>query len=241
METKKEKISLELRSEEVQELMGKIPPMILRFGIGIILMILLLFFVASYYVKYPVYESVSVVFSQGSEQETAMPVDGTILEIMVGDGEQVRMHDTLAIISGTLQSVGEAVALCSSVTGVAYACDFFEKGETIRQGTPLFVVRQNARGLLKGKCYVGQEAKQHLSVGKEIECLDDGVVVRGRITRMAEIRNSAQGGYAVEILFDDDGWRKNRDTESDTVLAKIKTSDKTIFELFFLKSVMPKF
>lgn len=52
MEGQKGKINIELRSEEVQELMGRIPPMILRFGIGIILMILLLFFIASFHIKF---------------------------------------------------------------------------------------------------------------------------------------------------------------------------------------------
>lgn len=238
METKKEKINIELRSEEVQELMGKIPPMILRFGIGIILMILLLFFIASFYVKYPTYETVPITLKMDeSTLHIMMPANGMILEIMVNDGESVKRNDTLAVIANTTSSDNETTALCSPSDGIVYACDFFEKEENIEQGTPLFVVNQNDKGKKTGKCYVSQLVKQKMMIGGEIECVGQEIVRHGKVGKVAEVMNPLQKGYAVEILFDED---LPQCSFNETLFAKFKTSDKTIFELFFLKSLIPK-
>lgn len=239
MEAKKGKINIELRSEEVQELMGRIPPMILRFGIGIILMILLLFFIASFHIKYPTYETVPVKLNIGeSTRDVAMPFDGIIVDVKVKDGEQVGKHDTLMVISNPTLAGNDTMSLHSPLKGTVYARDFFEKGETVRQGTPLFVVRQDGNEKLTGKCYVSQQVKQKITTGAEVECIGQEIAVHGRISKIAEVMNPSQKGYAVEIAFDDD---LPQERFNETFFAKFKTSDKTIFELFFLKSVMPKF
>lgn len=239
MEEKKGKINIELRSEEVQELMGKIPPMILRFGIGIILMILLLFFIASFYVKYPTYETVPVKLNIGENtRDVSMPFDGIIVGVKVDDGECVKIHDTLMVISSPTQVGSDTIVLCSPSDGIVYACDFFKKGEIIEQGTPLFLVNQNDKGNMTGKCYVSQPIKQKMMIGEEIECVGQEIVLHGKVGKIAEVMNPLQKGYAIEILFDDD-WPQGSFNEA--FFAKFKTSDKTIFELFFLKSMMPKF
>ena len=48
-------MNIELRSDEVQELMGRVPPYIQRVGISVILLIVIGFFVASAFIKYPTY------------------------------------------------------------------------------------------------------------------------------------------------------------------------------------------
>ena len=239
METKKEKINIELRSEEVQELMGKIPPVILRFGIAVILMILLLFFMASFYIKYPTYETVPITLNMDERaRHIVMPADGMILEIMVDDRKRVRMHDTLVVIANTTLSDNDTTVLCSQSAGIVYACDFFKKGEIIEQGTHLFFVNQNDKGKLTGKCYVSQPVKQKTMIGEMIECVGKEIVLHGKIGKIAEVMNPLQKGYAIEILFDDD---LPQESFSETFFTKFKTSDKTIFELFFLKSIKPKF
>lgn len=239
METKKGTINIELRSEEVQELMGKIPPMILRFGIGIILMILLLFFIASFYIKYPTYETVSVKLNIGENtRDVSMPFDGIIVSVKVNDGECVKIHDTLMVISNPTQAGSDTIVLCSPSDGIVYACDFFKKGEIIEQGTHLFFVNQNDKGKLTGKCYVSQLVKQKMMIGEDMECVGQEITLQGKIGKIAEVMNPLQKGYAVEIVFEDD---LPQDSFNETFFVKFKTSDKTIFELFFLKSIMPKF
>ena len=52
MEEKQYK-DIELRSEEVQEVMNKVPPMILRYGIGILATIILVLLIGSALFQYP--------------------------------------------------------------------------------------------------------------------------------------------------------------------------------------------
>ena len=163
MENKSKNINIELRSEEVQELMGKIPPMILRFGIGSILSILLLFFIASFYIKYPTYETVPVKLNIGENtHEVAMPSDGIILDVRVNDGESVKTHDTLMVISCPTLVSNDTIILHSPSDGIIYSCDFLEKGMSFKQETPLFVIRKGSNGKMTGKCYVSQQIKQKI-------------------------------------------------------------------------------
>jgi hypothetical protein len=239
METKKGKISIELRSDEVQELMGKIPPVILRFGIAVILMILLLCSMASFYIKYPAYETVPVTLNIGENtRDVSMPFDGSIVGVKVDDGECVKTHDTLAVIANTTLADNSTTVLYSPSDGIVYACDFFRKGEIVEQGTPLLVVNQNDKGILTGKCYVSQPVRQKMMIGEEIECVGQEIILQGKIGKIAEVMNPKQKGYAVEIVFEDNLPQGSFD---ETFFAKFKTSDKTIFELFFLKSTLPKF
>ena len=44
---------IELRSEEVQEILGHVPPGVIRWGISVISAIVILLLVASWFIKYP--------------------------------------------------------------------------------------------------------------------------------------------------------------------------------------------
>lgn len=240
MKNKSKNINIELRSEEVQELMGRIPPVILRVGIGSILLILLLFFVASFHIKYPTYETVPVKLNIGENtRNVAMPFDGIIVDVKVDDGECIKMHDTLMLVVNPIPAGNDITVLRSPSDGIVYACDFLEKGMSFKQGTPLFVIRQGCNEKLTGKCYVGQQIKQKIAMGTEVECVGQGVVLNGRIGKVAEVVNPQQKGYAVEIVFDGNALPKDIQATSD-LFAKFQTSESTIFEMFFLKSMLPK-
>lgn len=53
MEEEKKYKEIELRSEEVQEVMGRVPPWILRWGIAVLLGILLILLCVSFFYRYP--------------------------------------------------------------------------------------------------------------------------------------------------------------------------------------------
>lgn len=240
MENKSKNINIELRSEEVQELMGKIPPMILRFGIGSILSILLLFFIASFYIKYPTYETVPVKLNIGENtHEVAMPSDGIILDVRVNDGESVKTHDTLMVISCPTLVSNDTIILHSPSDGIIYSCDFLEKGMSFKQETPLFVIRKGSNGKITGKCYVSQQIKQKIEIGKEVECISQKVVLNGKIGKIAEAMNPQHRGYAVEIVFEGNTYPEDFRSSND-ISGKFQMSESTIFELFFLKSLLPK-
>ncbi|MFC2121943.1 HlyD family secretion protein [Bacteroidota bacterium] len=90
---------LNVRSEEVQEIVGFIPHWIIRLGISIITIIFFVFIIGSWFFKYP------DILRAPIELTTTFPpspvvtkTNGTIQEIFVNDGDKVSKNDSLIVI-----------------------------------------------------------------------------------------------------------------------------------------------
>jgi len=97
----KEKIykDIELRSEEVQEVMGKIPPWILRQGITILFIIIMVLLTGSGFFKYPdIIESDMTLTGRYPVAQIVSRSSGKISELYVKDGQEINENTTLAII-----------------------------------------------------------------------------------------------------------------------------------------------
>jgi len=93
------KILPELRSEEVQEVLGWIPPWILRAGITVLFMTVVALFVGSWFFKYPdIIEAPLIVTSQNPPVYVNARVNGKISQLLVSDKQPVKASDYLAII-----------------------------------------------------------------------------------------------------------------------------------------------
>jgi len=89
----------ELRSEEVQEVLGWIPPWILRSGITVLFFIVIVLFVGSWFYKYPdVLEAPLVATSHHPPVHVNARASGKISQLMVADKQQVKSSDYLAVI-----------------------------------------------------------------------------------------------------------------------------------------------
>lgn len=90
---------IELRSEEVQEILGQVPPWILRSGITVLFAIVVVLLVGSWFYKYPdVIEAPLVVTSVNPPVQVNARVNGKITQLSVSDKQQVRVSDYLAVI-----------------------------------------------------------------------------------------------------------------------------------------------
>lgn len=90
---------IELRSEEVQEVMDQIPPWILRWGITVLFLVILSILIGSFFFKYP--DVISTQMTLTSQKPVASIVarsSGRLSKVYAKDGQQVRMNDPLAII-----------------------------------------------------------------------------------------------------------------------------------------------
>lgn len=99
--TKQEKTykDIELRSEEVQEVMGKIPPWILRQGITILFIIVMVLLIGSWFFKYPdIIESEMTLTGRYPVAQIVSRSSGKISELYVKDGQEINENTTLAII-----------------------------------------------------------------------------------------------------------------------------------------------
>lgn len=96
MPTEKE---IELRSEEVQEILTKVPHSIIRWGSAVILLILISLFAVSFIIKYPDIVSTQIVITTNMPPEkVVVKVSGKIEAILVKDKSLVSKETPLAII-----------------------------------------------------------------------------------------------------------------------------------------------
>lgn len=90
---------VELRSEELHEVMGKVPPWILRWGVTVLFAIVLVLLIGSYFFKYPDVITAQVILT-GSTPPAGIVASSsgklTILDIR--DKQDVRVGDYLAVI-----------------------------------------------------------------------------------------------------------------------------------------------
>ncbi|MEO1517683.1 MAG: HlyD family efflux transporter periplasmic adaptor subunit [Bacteroidota bacterium] len=93
---------LELRSEEVQEILTKMPHWMIRWGSVLWLILILLLLLISYLVKYPdIIPSEAIITTQIPPQKEYAQTTGKIEAILVKDQQEVRRNDPLAILENT--------------------------------------------------------------------------------------------------------------------------------------------
>lgn len=94
--------SIELRSEGVQEVLGRIPPWTVRFGITVIFGLILLLLLLAGLIRYPdVIQAPGILTSLDPPRAVFSRADGRLVEIRVADGEAVPSGTVLAMIEST--------------------------------------------------------------------------------------------------------------------------------------------
>ncbi|ELR69217.1 putative hemolysin secretion transport system membrane protein [Fulvivirga imtechensis AK7] len=89
---------IQLRSEEVQEILSHVPHWLIRWGITVILMVILILIAASWFIKYPDTVAARVVFTTEVPPVHLMARTNGRITLMVSDKEQVNKDDLLAVI-----------------------------------------------------------------------------------------------------------------------------------------------
>ena len=94
-----ERKDIELRSEEVQEVMGQIPAWIVRWGITLLFLVVVALLVGSCFFKYPDVITADMTLT-GPHPATAVVTRaaGKIQELLVRDNRPVKEGDWLAVI-----------------------------------------------------------------------------------------------------------------------------------------------
>lgn len=106
---------IELRSEEVQDILTKIPHWIIRWGSLVVLIILLLLFLVSWMVKYPdIITTEITITTQIPPEKLIARTSGKIEAILIDDKEMVNEKTPLAIIENAANY--KAVFLLKSIT-----------------------------------------------------------------------------------------------------------------------------
>jgi HlyD family secretion protein len=93
---------VEIRSEEVQEIMGFIPNWIIRWGLTAIFLVVTFLMIGSWFFKYPdIIASTIVVTTENPPANLVARSSGKITELYVSDKQEVREGDSIAIIENS--------------------------------------------------------------------------------------------------------------------------------------------
>lgn len=90
--------NIQLRSEEVQEILSHVPHWLIRWGITVILMVIIILILASWFVKYPDTVAARVVFTTEVPPVHLMARSNGRIALLVKDKEEVQKDDFLAVI-----------------------------------------------------------------------------------------------------------------------------------------------
>lgn len=93
---------IEIRSEEVQEILGKPPRKIIRYGIGVMLSVIIVLFIGMWFFKYPeiIEAQVTLTTSNPPANLKAMST-GKITKLYFDENAEIKQNDVVAIIENT--------------------------------------------------------------------------------------------------------------------------------------------
>jgi len=112
-------VSQNIRSEEVQDILTKVPHWMIVWGNTIILVLLSLFFALTYFIKYPdVIGSEATVTSMRPPQKELAPITGKIDTILVTDNQKVNSGQILAMMQNStrLNDVLFLISILDTIT-----------------------------------------------------------------------------------------------------------------------------
>ncbi len=94
-----EENKIELRSEEFQEVLGAVPPWILRWGITVLAFVVIMLLIGSAILKYPDVIPAQIVLTGSTPPATVVAhASGKIKQLYVNDNQEVKSGDYLAVI-----------------------------------------------------------------------------------------------------------------------------------------------
>lgn len=196
---------IELRSEKVRNIVGKVPPLLLRIGIAVISIIIILLLIAAYSLSYREYRKVEVeLFCRPGYQSIVMPEDGNVF--MTTSTIHVRQSQQICYIQTEVDSV------------IRYYARFDGKvlfdtshGDFLRKGNHVYTIIPDSIKSIYGTAYVTEDDIARIDPGQPVGFIPqptspyiDGRLV-GYISRTypAPSVNDGQGKalYKVEIEF----------------------------------------
>lgn len=135
---KKKQYSIELRSEEAQELMGRNTSFLLRHGITVIFTILLILLCTSVCIEYPTYSTVNMTLLPNVHcEEILMPDNGYLIHNSVTRLETtVQKGDTLCIV----ETQKDTVSLLAPYAGKIRPTENSLGKQQLKKGSKLFLL-----------------------------------------------------------------------------------------------------
>ena len=239
MDLKKNVPNIELRSEEVQELMGKIPPAILRVGISVILVFVVLVLVAGNFIKYPDIISIPVIARNVNYvTEVKAANSGMLVELNIGH-RHICMGETLAEIAVNSDSEIDTMSIISQFSGIVYPCDEYQHSDYIEKNSVLCIVVDSIKDKINAKADVTADLKNYIVKGMVVETSINNTLLVGKVISIADYTNPYKGTYTISMEFETPKELSGVVIWKSKANAKIKISERSVFEKFFKNKIIP--
>jgi multidrug resistance efflux pump len=206
--------TFELRSEEVQDILTKVPHWMIRWGTVLIFTILVILFFVSWFIKYPDVVTTEIVITTNIPPEKIVSkTSGRIEAILVKDKSIIQKNSTLAIIENTANY--KDVFLLKSIV------DHYDVNNP-REAFPFAMLKNKQLGEIESAYAVFQKDYQEQELNKDLHPFE--------IENRAQVSEKVQIKERLEIL-----QQQKVINESELQLQKNEVSR---FETLFNKGII---
>lgn len=196
-ECKKQQIDdYNLRSEEVQEVMGGVPHWIMRWGISLIAIIMAMLVVASYFFHYPEKITTNVKLIVSPQPTFVMiPQSCTLQQVLIRNSDVVRKGQSLAIVS----IMNKDSVLLSPAEGMVNFVSECTKGNKLAKNTTLFVIAPLRASCSSGVIYASANEAEKIVKGQCV-IINNNKKIKGEI-RSKSYYPDDKGRYIIDVVF----------------------------------------
>lgn len=227
-----DKKDIELRSEKVRNIVGKVPPLLLRIGIAVISLVIILFIIGSYFMPYPETVETKVKISSIPTIELIRaPRDGMICLSKTQDN-RISKDQKL----GYLFVNDSLLDLISPVQGKVIANSVNEN--FVEQGDLLFAIVPDTFTTLYCRGNIPGEMMHKIKIGQRVDAkIANKSIAHGHISQLYPLPvDTSQNLYRIDVLLEK--WPSYNTTESffQSADAIVYISNKSVLSRF-LESV----
>lgn len=188
-----------LLSEEVQEVMGSIPPWILRWGIVLVAFVCMLLVAGSFVFSYTDKVAGEAVFAtQPSVAKVTLPCDAEVKELKVKNGDAVRRGQPLFVVS-RLDAASDSI-IVSPISGTVNFVSTLPL-PTERPFSTLLVVIPSHSLLTTATMYLRAEEAAKVAPGQRVVISIEERASEGHVNYVSRYPND-EGLFLVEISVD---------------------------------------
>lgn len=201
----KHKRDIELRSEKVRNIVGKVPPLLLRMGIAIISIIIISLLVTTYLLPYREYKNIEIeLFCRPGYQDIVMPEYGNIF--MTISTMQVKQGNQVCYIRTAQDSI---IRFYAHLDGkILFNAGY---GDFIKQGAHMYTIIPDSIASVYGIAYISEENIARINSGQPVSFTPKQIspYINGQLTgyiskiyTIPSIKNDQDKAlYKVEIEF----------------------------------------
>ena len=222
---------IELRSEEVQELMDRKPSFILRYGIGVVLLLLCCSFVASKFMPYPDELKINVILSPNVNTKKFVNTrDAEVLYITPHLESIVCCGDTL----GVFANENDTISFVSPYNGIAYRTGDYNCGDIIKSGSLTILVSDCEGQTSKIYAHSSVDVESTKRIRRGMIMTTEGDKDRFVVKELSSIPD-ANGLYT--IVFTKDSKQSKKILVPQETIGNIILDNTNVYDRFFAQGI----